>query len=813
MNCIRRIISLIICISVVIGSTFISSSVNFSQVYAEESTGEVFESIESQVLREEKHCAMATEGITVSLETEARRFISGEDIVVSYLVSDDEEIMNFQYAQTGFSVVDIYVDENNCSRIVLELSLIPEQSEYCMELCITLADKDLEVCLYAIENECGIFISQYSEENAYERYLEYAVMEGEMTFEEAELLWNGNFDNSNEIVPDIESPLLNEDESGIALTSIFDSDSCKVSGYLKWKDDDTVGESIHALRRVKVNVYYENSWGINCWLATTYTDKNGHFSVNIPARNNVFVRVFPGDGNVMVRSPILGMDYSIEYIVGDIEAGEEKEIIPEPITMADACGQAFQISQALLTARDYAWIRMGYMPVNLTLLYPFDSSNSYYIPGLSCIIIKGTASGAYNTSWDTVMHEYGHHIELFLGIMKDPYVDKHYSTDNHANNIGIEKGTRLAWGESWNTVFGLMAQDYYKSYLSDIYTVCDTCYTSSSKTLGSDIETTGLKLGEACERSVMAVLWDLYDGNNDGADEIELGHEAYWKLTTEALKYRFSDRANRFYELYADQPEMIRKFANNLTFYKMAPSKPVITNLSSVSLNVAPILTWSKQGGSSSYPNNSFDIIVYDESYNEILRIDDIYGSEDSNTSYTYSIDNTAWKNALEGHGYNCDANNQLYITVSGSRVEPSVITGPYYSEYEELPITHEYTYSSVNAATHNRYCSGCGTTTVQPHRFVYSKFNDAMHFARCADCGYFQFMSHNMVYEQVDGRYHEHHCSYCSHSEGNSLHVLKSNGSTNRYQNCTACGALVDTGINMFPTIKNKIEEEEYTE
>ena len=45
------------------------------------------------------------------------RFLPNEDIVVSYLVSNEQEITNFDYEATGFEVVNIGIDEENSSRI------------------------------------------------------------------------------------------------------------------------------------------------------------------------------------------------------------------------------------------------------------------------------------------------------------------------------------------------------------------------------------------------------------------------------------------------------------------------------------------------------------------------------------------------------------------------------------------------------------------------------------------------------------------------------------------------------------------------
>lgn len=611
------------------------------------------------------------------------------------------------------------------------------------------------------------------------------------------------------------------------------SDLGTICGYLKWEEDDG---DIHPLRGVKVEVYCKNSSKTEL-IGKTITEDSGYFTVDVPANDNVYIKAYAGDGNVTVGSGVFGFPYVLnlnEYNFSkneldtnneiedydtyvSVEAGESTEYRSAPITMDTTTGQAFQIAQAAIAGRDYAKDMMGSEIADVTIIYPsLPIIGTCYIPVLSCIAIDApdlSQTYTYYEAWDVIMHEYGHHIECILGIMFDP-LGGHNIDDNHSNTKGTYWGTNLAWGEAWNTVFALMAQDYLineKEVLDkNIELVGDTYYTSQGNSKWKNIESTGVTLGEACELSVMAVLWDLYDGNNDGTDEIELGREAYWELTTEALKFRFSDRANRFYELYADQPEMIRSFARNLSYYQMAPSKPVITNLLSVSLNVAPILTWSKQGGSSKYPNNSFDIIVYDESYNEILRIDDIYDSEDSNTSYTYSIDNTAWRNALEERGCGPNPNVQVFITVSGSRVESNVATGPYYSEYYSITINypHKYYISDIGGGYHANECFNCGHVdedTIEEHSFDGWVFvSDTLHRSEC-ECGARGSTTAGHVFRMPDSPSDPRICMGCGYTKflgGNGGNIIISiskvtvNGS---YQMPDGTVYLVDADIEAY--------------
>ena len=131
---------------------------------------DVFESIESKILKEEEYYADGEEESNVYLDIDKMYFLPDEDILVSYLVTNEQEITNFDYTATGFEVVDIGIDEEN-NRINVELCCLPHEENYLLDLCITLGDKYMSVSLYAFNNEYGVFVSQFSKSNAFENML------------------------------------------------------------------------------------------------------------------------------------------------------------------------------------------------------------------------------------------------------------------------------------------------------------------------------------------------------------------------------------------------------------------------------------------------------------------------------------------------------------------------------------------------------------------------------------------------------------------------------------------------------------------
>ena len=155
------------------------------------------------------------------------------------------------------------------------------------------------------------------------------------------------------------------------------------------------------------------------------------------------------------------------------------------INMSTETGQVFQISQAISTAARYATAMNGIPMSNVTVIYPYstNSDTCSYINEYSTIYINKNNCKTYRT-WDTIMHEYGHHVQYEINIINSPG-GSHSSSQNDEDVYYIsgytdakDRGVRIAWGESWPTVFGIMAQQKYISNLSNIEYVGDSYYSS-----------------------------------------------------------------------------------------------------------------------------------------------------------------------------------------------------------------------------------------------------------------------------------------------------------------------------------------------
>lgn len=626
--------------------------------------------------------------------------------------------------------------------------------------------------IYTYSNGYSVYLSEFSKENALEKYLECAILDNIYTLEEAKAIWSGFVCENENIDQEIGAPTPYDSE--IESKGLFFPDDGVICGTLTWKDDHNI---IHLLRRVRVNIYRKGSL-FNVYLGTTYTDDWGYFEKDIPPGEDVFIRVYAGDGNITIGSPIHQWWYAITFDKSeqlyDVNSNSVTTVDIPPISMNTDAGKAIQIAQAVLTARDYSWLMSGERPSSINIVYPYDfeiedsydennTNGCFYSSELATMFVTGRypSSNVYPTSyasWDVIMHEYGHHIQYDLNIidslgaghasninMADHYKNHYESGNFDSCNISCflkdnllnipssilnendckYEGDKISWAEAWPTVFGMMAQDYYSSQLSNIDTVADT-YCKSYNGLNYDVENTPVALGEACERSIIAVLWDIYDNQNEENDNISLSHQAFWDLSTIEGTYTFSDFIENFYDEY---PEYIDDIASNLTKYKMAATKPTISNVEDISFTNSISLSWSAQGGSNYYPNNRFSVIVYKNEI-QIFKKDNI-------TTNSYTLTLSEWQQLLSNVEYTCNENLDIKIAIIAYQVDnDSHITGPYYSECVDVSIQLDHNYELYNYCYEK--CSECGyTVQAKEHDFTcsYESMNAETHYAYC-ECG-----------------------------------------------------------------------------
>lgn len=476
-----------------------------------------------------------------------------------------------------------------------------------------------------------------------------------------------------------------------------------VEGTLEWEDD--FGNN-HPLRGVLVILYDDELNVSKEKLGECITNNSGEYSIGFQNQDelldgggcDVFIEIFAGDGdNVKIKQTGGLIQHSFEKGRGEQQYRNvvtgNTVTINHVFNMTSEIGQAMQIGQAVLTARDFASAMKGSLPQNVNVIYPSTLSTSYN-HALKNIYIPNDSNDLEYWDWDVIMHEYGHHISYEMGIIDSPGAS-HWSSQNmwdhfyeHDSNCDCaspssaqrkEAAIGLTWAESWPTIFGELAQQYFSNRLNGILNTCDMYYKNASTAtswFGYPYETNNVYKGEACEQSIMAILWDLFDTTNEVGDTISLSYQEWWDITTGYGATTFSDFINDFYEVY---PEHIDGISENLTKYGMAPK----VGGSEYSLEMPRTITWLPQGGSVNFPNNSFIVKIYNRDFTKEVSI--------NSTGTSVTLTDAQWNTILGWRGYS------RYVRIIGSQTN-SPTTGGYYSALKEYSVfkTAQYGNGSI---------------------------------------------------------------------------------------------------------------------
>ena len=697
MNNRMKIISVLLCMLFLFGNLSFESLFTLKVVADEDYTDLVY-----QPITYESHSDSNNDDY-LCIDSEQTHFLLNKNVVFSCSVSSGKNIVDFTYSQNGFNIISVDLDDNNESRIVVELACASDLGEYTFEITASLENGQVvKGNLFAIKNDYGVFISTFSLDNARERYYEYAIQNGILTKEQAANMFIETYKGTAE-----ENVTVYCSETNISKLSdnrSIEPEKVKYQGCLRWYQ----GGYSHYLRKVKVEIYIHGSI-IPTLLGTEHTDNNGYFEFDIPAETDVFLRIYAGDDNAMVKRGVLGIDYCYESAITYGQPAGTVVDYNATFTMDQDYGQAFQISQALLTARDYAKEMMGKTPSDVSLWYPYDgkieeeynSTNNngcFYNNYLKIINITGRHPSSHESphsyeSWDVIMHEYGHHIQFELEIIDSPngghglyesmaeHYKEHYSTNNFQNcnfscaikndnnlssleipeNMCKYNGCSIAWAEAWATVFGIMAQEYFSDYLSNIEFVNDVGYTSYNglDAYFNDIPYIASNhLSEDVEGVIVALLYDMYDSydSSEEFDRLSLSDQAMWDCYTDS-------KAKTLYEFveYIKNKENYKSHLSNLgkllNQYNLSTGAPRLSNLGFNSPTVE--FEWGEPNEGGFYSARKFSINFYDYSYNLVCSTVPQVVSPSLSGTRSINIDDDLWQTVL-----NLDTSFYISITV-----------------------------------------------------------------------------------------------------------------------------------------------------
>lgn len=159
-------LSVLLCLCCIFGVTILLSNIN--SIAKAETMVDVNEREQGYHL--DDSCSM--DGDCISFESDKVAFVLGEDITAHFKVYSESSILSYNYVQDGYSQVSITQVENS-----LYLELVSKTSYQCSYIAVTvlLSSKQcLVASLYAVNNEYGVFISPFSEDDAYENFYMYA---------------------------------------------------------------------------------------------------------------------------------------------------------------------------------------------------------------------------------------------------------------------------------------------------------------------------------------------------------------------------------------------------------------------------------------------------------------------------------------------------------------------------------------------------------------------------------------------------------------------------------------------------------------
>ena len=667
------------------------------------------------------------DGVPLYPILEKRNYLETEQISVRFVLITSFTGIESSFETVGFTVLnDVLIDFDETTGchiidVVLKHDGYTVAPYFSLNV-VTITGLEVSAELFGFVSDNGLFISDSSYDAAKEASYYYLVETDLITMAEFNELLRLEYSQKGIEYSDIiiDNNMASEASFGEEETASPNANAAgetTILGTLGWNDDNNVW---HPMQYNKVEI-----WDDRCGekLGTVYTNTAGNYSFTFldssPCRN-IYIKVYPGGENSIVKTGYGGDYVYTSQTQLNFTPGSSVSIAWN-VDMTSDLGRAFQISQAINVATKYVKQMNGSYIAPVTVKYPhieggngcfYSSSNdTIYICSSSAL----TGSPEPYASWDVVMHEYGHHVQAEFGITRNPG-DSHSFIENLAVSKGSKDiGVRLAWGEAYASVFGGMAQAYYASSLQNIFTVGDSSYTSYNGA-SLNYETAVYRAGEACEASVIGVLWDIYDTVSESHDDISFSHSEYWDMITNCHSGTLSEFCNYFVDKYS--VETAFSLGKLLAYYKMA-STNLSVNVSSTSIG----LSWTPNGTTSSLQNDRFELLFFDEDNSEILSVNNI-----TSPSYTLS---DAERNAVLS---NDDATFKVMV-VSYQTSSPT--TGGYYSEVSSISKPHNphsyRRYLYYDNYSHISHCS-CGAYITKGHYIRHEDIVDNR-YAICLGC------------------------------------------------------------------------------
>ncbi len=381
-----------------------------------------------------------------------------------------------------------------------------------------------------------------------------------------------------------------------------------VSGNIKWTDNEGV---THAARRINIEIWAANPRG-DTLVGLATTDLNGDFSGAVgvpPGTIGYFIIARAENDGVYVSSDGTAATTYRHFGGGTGPAGGSAGDLV--IGNATSTERAFCVADGAYTAWYYGTQMRPAAPAQIGYRFPV-AGGSFYSSVTQRVSLRATAW----REWDVVTHEYSHHLANIDGLDMNPG-GAHSSGASNIPARGKTLGTRLAFGEGLATYNGIAAQhvNTVLQNLPAMALVGDTHYQAPALGIDEDVETHfGVaEVGEGDEASVMRIMWDLADAENEPHDRVELGFAGlYDDLNNNIPGVDNLDKVWNYYFTRPGTTDLTRvDFGAIFEEYQVSPHPhdgPIGDLVSTT--DPIPTFEWNRQNNAA---NDSFGLIVFDD--------------------------------------------------------------------------------------------------------------------------------------------------------------------------------------------------------
>lgn len=595
----------------------------------------------------------------------------------------------------------------------------------------------------------GVFVSEYDDIYAYDKYISYMYTNELITDEEykyavrkaSELTKVDGFDIEIETEEPQQLKVYNEDTRNVEIREVYNSSNLanvvrgadgevsllatptggtivapeiyvsrsiealdsgerlRVQGAITWRD---ISGTWISARNIEVKIMDENAL-VDSTIATVYTNEVGYYTATFDNRTgilenglDIYIRINTVSDHFEITPSSNASIFSDGYYfytetTENVTTSQSTEYYGGSDT--DII-RSLSIHQALNVGYHYFKAMNNNDVSYVTLFYPISPEDSDL--GVSW---AETSNGYIYLleddycDWDVILHELGHHVAAKIDV-KASFGQQHGLMENLSEKYGKPLGTQGAWNEGWASYFSMAAQQYYETnvaIISDIVNVADNCYTNLN--LGDDGTYSGIKtdytldtgITDGNEFAVTAVLYGLILDFN-------MSHQNVWNIAKNNECKSFTAFMTALYNNIDNLT--FRQIGRLLEKHNIA-DKPIHSNLL-YSRRVPGTFEWTAATVLDDHTTNNnyaaFDtelkLVFYDKDFNLVLQTQTI-----SSDLEEYTLTTAQWNTLKSAIGI-----EELFYWGLVTYQNNAPATGPYYSSIERCYFQEDFNPHSITS-------------------------------------------------------------------------------------------------------------------